>query len=34
MPGALSETDIERMRRSVAMLSPRHPAALDRSLRL
>ena len=34
MPGALSEADIERMRRSVAMLSPRHPAALDREAAL
>lgn len=30
----LSDTDVERWRRSVAMLAPRHPSALDRSLRL
>ncbi len=34
MPRQLSDTDIERMRRSVAMLSPRHPSALDREAAL
>ncbi len=34
MADALSETDIERIRRSVAMLSPGHPAALDREAAL
>ncbi len=34
MAGALSEADIERMCRSVATLSPRYPAALDRETAL
>ena len=34
MSELLNEGDVERMRRSVAMLAPRHPAALDREAAL
>ncbi len=34
MPGPLNDHELLILQKSVAMLDPHHPAALDRSLRL